>query len=366
MANRLMAPIQHRIKNRLRKFLRKAFAAANGMGLGLVLRKFGCAQSGGIVMTHCVGHLPETAYLPADMKTSEAKVDELLRALARRKVRVVSVRDLAKALAKGEDTKGLVAFSMDDGYRDNLTVAMPLLKRHGAGGTVYVETGVIGSRRVTWMHRYFFVVHTKGEAFFAQEYMERTREPRVKELLEKAKAKGSDLGSLYDFKRVLKYEADFQDRERVTSEILLAIGGSDEAIAKSYLTWDEVKDLAKGGIEIGAHTIHHEILSRLDEHGVRTEIEGSTRELREKIDAPVDTFAYPFGRKWDYNATCIDTLTELGYIASCAAMEGTNTPKTPRFELNRLALNDDIPLSEILAELDGTYALARRVLRVSI
>jgi hypothetical protein len=47
-------------------------------------------------------------------------------------------------------------------------------------------------------------------------------------------------------------------------------------------------------------------------------------------------------------------------------MEGTNVAATPRMELRRLALNDDIPLSEILAELDGTFDLARRFLRVRL
>lgn len=355
-----------RLKNSLRRTLRRTLAVANSLGLGALCRRLGRSRGGAIVMTHCVGHLPETAYLPADMKTSAAKVEELLLALGKRGMRVVSVRELVAAFERGEDGKDLVAFSMDDGYRDNLEIAAPLLAKHGAGGTVYVETGVVGDRRVSWMHRYFWIVHEKGEAFFAGEYMKRTAEPKVKELLEKASASGHDLGALYAFKRVLKYEADFADRERVTSEILASIGGSDAAIARSYLTWDEVRELGRRGVEIGAHTVHHEILSRLDEAGIRREIEESTRALRERLDQPVDTFAYPFGRKWDYNEHCFRVLEELRYRAACAAMEGTNDAGTPRWELRRLALNDDIPLTELLAEIDGTFDLARRVLRVSI
>src|SRR5688572_29077521 len=109
------------LKNGARRFLRRSLAAANSLGVGSLLRRFGCARGGAIVMTHCVGHVPETSYLPADMKTSEAKVDALLAALTRRGIRVVSVRDLAAALARGEDATRLVAFSMDDGYKDNLT-----------------------------------------------------------------------------------------------------------------------------------------------------------------------------------------------------------------------------------------------------
>lgn len=361
-----MTSIQHRLKNSLRRFLRRFLARLNTLGLWRYLRRSGKAKGGGIVMTHCIGHVPETAYLPPDMKTSEAKVEELLRELGKRGIRVGTVRELVARLDRGDPARDFVAFSMDDGYRDNLTVGLPLLKKHGASGTVYVETGVVETRRPTWMHRYFFIVHQKGEAFFAAEYMKRTREQKVKQLLENAVAKGSDLGALYDFKRVLKYEADLADRERVTREILAEMGGSDESIAKSYLTWDEVKALEKGGVEIGAHTVHHEILSRLDETTMKREIGESTATLRDQHGLAIDTFAYPFGRAWDYNPACVKLLSDLGYKASCAAMEGTNDPRTPRMELKRLALNDDIPLDEILAELDGAYDLARRVLRVKI
>jgi peptidoglycan/xylan/chitin deacetylase (PgdA/CDA1 family) len=361
-----MSSNANRLKTTVKRTLRRAIAAANGLGLGLLLRKLGFARGGGIVMTHCVGHLDETAYLPADMKTSEAKVDRLLRALRRRGIQVVSVRDLVLALERGEKATSLVAFSMDDGYKDNLTVALPLLKRHGASGTVYVETGVVGSRVPSWMHRYFYVVHRKGEAYFAERYMARTGERRVKDLLSQAAAAGSDLGALYDFKRVLKYEADFDDRERVTKEILSEVGGDDREVARSYMTWDEVAELAAGGVEIGAHTVHHEILSRLDDERIVAEIETSTNELRSRLDQPVDTFAYPFGRTWDYDRRSIAELERLGYRASCAAMEGTNDPATPRMELKRLALNDEIGLSSILAELDGTYDFARRILRIPV
>lgn len=355
------------LKNTLRKALRRTLALANGIGLGLLLRRLGRARGAAIVMTHCVGHVPETRYLPADMKTSVPKVESLLKALRRRGIRAATVREVVERLDRGDPARDLVAFTMDDGYRDNYTEALPLLQRYGGSGTVFVETGVVGDRVVSWMHRYFYVVAARGERWFADEYLKRSGEDAVREKLGRAAAGGNSThGALYDLKRVLKYEADIGDRDRVTREILAAMGASDRDIAGAFLTWDEVEALDRAGVELGAHTVHHEILSRLDPAGVRREIGESTRALGQHVRGPIVTFAYPFGRRWDYSDECFAALRELGYRSACAAIDGTNEPATDRWQLKRLPLNDDISIDEVLAELDGTFDLARRVLRVHV
>ncbi len=362
-----MALSRNVVKDRVRKGLRRVLCAMNGAGLGLLLRKLGFARGGGIVMTHCVGHVPETAYLPADMKTSTTKVEALLRALRRRGIRCVSIRELVAALDRGEGAHDLMAFTMDDGYRDNLTQALPVLRRFGASGTVFVETHVVDTREVSWMHRYFYVVSRRDEAFFANEYARRTAEPAIRDKITAAAAAATSSDrARYDLKRILKYDADLRDRDRVSREILAEIGASDAVIAGAYLTWDDVRALDAGGVEIGAHTLHHEILARLDEAGVRHEIEGSTHALLRHVEGRVESFAYPFGRPWDYTETCFPILRENGYKSSCAAIDGTNDPGTDRMQLRRLPLNDQIPLSDILAEIDGTLPLARRLLRVQL
>lgn len=287
--------------------------------------------------------------------------------MRRRGIRATTVRELVERLDSGDPAADLLAFTMDDGYKDNHSKAMPLLKKYQGSGTVFVETRAVGERKVSWMHRYFYIVDLKDEEFFAEEYAKRTAEEDVRSQLLKAQASGgSDLGFRYDFKRVLKYEADIEDRERVTIEILESLGKSDDDIAPAYLTWEEIEEMDREGIEFGAHTIHHEILSRLDADGVRREISVSTKTLQDHLKDPIVTFAYPFGRPWDYDEKCYPVLEDLGYTSSCAAIDGTNEPSTDRWQLKRLPLNDDIPLSHVLAELDGTFGLARRVLRVNL
>lgn len=361
-----MSSFPQRLKHGLKRSLRRTLVRANGLGVGYLLRKLGFARGGGIVMTHCVGHIDETAYLPPDMKTSVEKVEALLVALARRGMRCVPVREVVAALDRGDSARDLLAFTMDDGYRDNFTVALPLLKKHGASGTVFVESRAVEERKMSWMHRYFLVCHERGERWFTEEYARRTKDAPTKEKLLAVLDSESARGSLYDLKRVLKYEADQDDREQTTLDVLVAAGRTDADIAPAYLEWGQIEQMDREGIEFGAHTIHHEILSRLDTDRKRREISESTRALRAHVRGAVTTFAYPFGRPWDYDEECFELLREEGYVCACAAIDGTNDPGVDRWQLRRLPLNDDIPLADILAEIDGTLPLFRRLLRIRI
>ena len=56
----------------------------------------------------------------------------------------------AAALADGEPLSRSVVITFDDGYRDNLLVAKPILEEHGLPATVFVTTGYVGSNRDFW------------------------------------------------------------------------------------------------------------------------------------------------------------------------------------------------------------------------
>ena len=67
----------------------------------------------------------------------------------------------------------------------------------------------------------------------------------------------------------------------------------------------------------------------------RLEIEGSLRDLQSWLGHEIPSFAYPYGRTWDYDADTRSILSDLGFKSAVTSMPGTNDPKTPRFELRR-------------------------------
>ena len=241
------------------------------------------------------------------------------------------------------------------------TQALPLLSRHGASGTVFVETEVVGSRTPSWMHRYFFICAKRGETFFADEYARRTGEEAIRAKLQRAKGGTSDLGARYDLKRVLKYEAPVEERSAIVDALFREAGGDERALCDElYLDWEGARALDRARLERGAHTVHQEILSRLDAAGARAEIEGSRRALERGLGHPVASFAYPFGRRWDYHAAAVEAARGAGLESATNTHAGTNSASTPRYELKRVMIDEDARLHLIATEACGGFDLLRR------
>ena len=67
------------------------------------------------------------------------------------------------------------------------------------------------------------------------------------------------------------------------------------------MDWDQVREMQKGGIEFGAHTVHHPILTNIPSEQAREEIVGSKHRIEEEVGGPVLGFAYPNGQASDLN-----------------------------------------------------------------
>ena len=93
-----------------------------------------------VLMYHSVEPYQADPYL---VTVSPPRFGQQMRWLARRGLRGVSMRDLLAARAAGAG-KGLVGLTFDDGYADFARHALPVLRRHGFGATVFVIAGRLG------------------------------------------------------------------------------------------------------------------------------------------------------------------------------------------------------------------------------
>lgn len=62
------------------------------------------------------------------------------------------------------------------------------------------------------------------------------------------------------------------------------------------LSWDEIREMIEYGIEFGAHTRSHPLLTEVDTETAREEIIGSKRDIEAELKRPIDFFSYPFGK----------------------------------------------------------------------
>lgn len=109
-----------------------------------------------------------------------------------------------------------------------------------------------------------------------------------------------------------------------------------------FMSWDEIREMRDNAFSIGAHTINHKILSTLSEEDITEEILESKGEIEQKLNKKVLSFAYPNGKRADYDQRCIATLKNNGFKLAVTTEGGFNLliPDTS-FNLRRVGLSCD-------------------------
>lgn len=239
--------------------------------------------------------------------------------------RLVSLTEAAESLHRGRPAPpGAVVVTVDDGYRDLLVNAWPILKAWSIPALVYVATDLPDRNTWLWTDQLQHFLVQQGDRAAAATITER-------------------------LKRV-------PDDQRLAYLSSLPGLRSNPPPECAPLTWDEIRALAKEGLEFGAHTRTHPILSRLpNRERVREEIAGSKARLEQELGMPVLHFCYPNGRPDDYNGDVVDVVRECGFRTAVTSTRGINFPGVDPFLLRRLHQEPTRPVSAFEHEVAGLY-----------
>jgi peptidoglycan/xylan/chitin deacetylase (PgdA/CDA1 family) len=344
------------LKHKLKLWLRNAYArllfhsGAHALVNRCMPRRFL------ILAGHCVS-APCNAKLPRDMKIEGAKLERILTWLGRR-YELTSVGAGYEALQNGSG-RSLVALSMDDGYKDNRTHLLPLLQRVGAPATVYLESRPLDEQRSNWSHKFFAILESLSPEEFVHRFSELSTDKRSNILLNQLVPHGE--ATPYHVKRMLKYEVPPAERRRVIDAMFEEQGGDEHALTTGlYMSWDDARALQRAGVELGGHTVHHEILSRLDVESTQSEIAGCRAALQRELGSEPKSFAYPFGRSWDFDEQSARVAREAGFRSATTTHAGTNKKGDDPYRLKRWMIDEDAELHLIACEAAGGFDLLRR------
>lgn len=310
-----------------------------------------------ILAGHCVT-APSNAFLPGDMKIAPERLAAILDWLGRR-YDLVSVGEGWTRLGEGRG-RSMVALSMDDGYRDNVEVLLPLLRARGASATVYLESRPLDERRVNWTHLFFWILGRIDAAQLVERYVARSADEVARRRLEEALAAGGD--AAYQLKRVLKYEADQADCAATLSSIFEELGGDEAQLCEElYMDWEGARTLRDGGVELGGHTVHHWVLAGCDERTQERELVEGRAALERALGEAPRSFAYPFGRRWDWNDASRQAVRRAGFNTATTTHAGTNLAGADPTRLARIMIDEEASLPLIACEACGGFELLRRL-----
>lgn len=125
-----------------------------------------------------------------------------------------------------------------------------------------------------------------------------------------------------------------------------------------YLTWHQVLDLHRQGVEFGSHTMSHPMLVDLPLPEIEREIRISKSEIENRIGAAVESFSFPYAFPQEdrrFTEMLADLLRECGYRYAVTTVIGRASRKDNRYALKRIPVNDNDDEALFRAKLEGNY-----------
>lgn len=264
--------------------------------------------------------------------------------------KIIPLKDAVTQLKTSKLSSNVFSITFDDGYIDNYTIARRTLASKGIPATFFIPFNQIERNDVFWWD-YLFAVIKKNRSF--DQWLSEKKNGKIdaKNLVNIHRDR---LGmSIRGLVRALN-SASNDDRNRFLETVKSEFGGYSGQ--RLLMNWNEIKQMANSGFEIGSHTMSHIPLTDISETKAVKEITVSKHMIGKKIGKEISGFCYPRGA---YSKQLALLVQQGGYDYAVSTQFGSNTPITSPYALKRRNMSDypDLrrffPVSMHLLELSG-------------
>lgn len=265
------------------------------------------------------------SWKPLRPQLSRKKLDEYLQVLSKR-YHFISLSEAVEILQGRKPIQPYsMVFTFDDGYRNNLTHAMPILRRNNAPATFFICTGYAGNPRPFWFDRLDYAMqHAEVEGM----------EAKVGDIM--VRLDGSSRIALQKSYQILRREAKEQqmsdlfflwDMDQLAGRLETE---SDRALSdlqneddwSAVLTWDQIEKNRNGDITIGSHTVDHIRLDLVEERIGLDQLRRSKRDIELHTGKPCQAICYPSG---NFTEAVANLSRECDYTCGLTSNSGLNS-----------------------------------------
>jgi peptidoglycan/xylan/chitin deacetylase (PgdA/CDA1 family) len=273
------------------------------------------AGIGCIVALHRVVREGQRSSIPQNraLEITPDSLDGILNWVRRRELEVIRLDEVRNRLGSPRGPK-FVCFTFDDGYRDNLEEALPIFRKYSYAFAINVTTGFINRTASLWWYTLEDILKSGSSVRFTWEsanYEWQTDSPDLRE------AAFAEIAAM------------IRSQSAVTRDDLIsAICESTKVdpfkrTRELIMDWNELSRLAADYyVTIGAHSVGHHVLSRLDEEGLEGELIEARAELEARLSKPVQHLAYPFGGRDAVGQREFDLARECDYVTAVTTRNG--------------------------------------------
>jgi peptidoglycan/xylan/chitin deacetylase (PgdA/CDA1 family) len=230
---------------------------------------------------------------------------------------------------------GLAAITVDDGYESVYEVAFPLLRQFDVPATVFAVTGFLDGTCWIWTDS-------------------------VRYLLAQTHAGRIDL-DLGGHRLCTRFETP-NERRAVAAHVnvvlkTLSNDAKDEALQcmseqldvplppdppsdMRPISWQQAREMATAGIDIGSHTVTHPVLTRVSDPQLAREVGESRARMEQMLPGRVTLFCYPNG---GIDARVRAAVARAGYHGAVTTVPGFNTDSCDPLAMRRIHTEGDLP-----------------------
>lgn len=289
---------------------------------------------GAIFMLHRVRADDGAAFAPNRLlEVTPEFLDETIRLVKSRGYKCLSLEEATRRLMAGENGERFAVFTLDDGYRDNLTEALPVFARHDVPFTVYLATDMADGTAEIW-----WVALERAVAAASKIRLKIGLEEIVLPTVSTAE-KYRAYDKIY---RVLRARPE-EDLRLKVRELAQAHNVDMAALTRELaMTWDELRQLAAEPLaSIEAHTAAHFALASLAPDRVRAEIARGISRHESELGRRPTHFSYPYGGPDSAGPRDFTLAGEFGFLSATTTRKGLIQPRHAQnmMRLPRLSLN---------------------------
>lgn len=261
--------------------------------------------------------VPEgTPILAADLVVQSDFLDEILGYVRQLGWDIISIAEVRRRLVEGHQGANFACFTFDDGYLDNLTVALPVFRKYSAPMCVYITTGMIDRTDFLWWP-------VLEDMLLARDRIENIVDGRTETLLT-----GTFEQKMEAYWKFLPWLSGPAYSESNLMQ-LFGCNGVDPVATLSplILEWQQAQELASDPlVEIGCHTVSHRPLANIEPAEVVRELAEARELLEKKLSMKVRHLSYPYGRKAECSEREFRAARDLGFETATTTRPGNIFP----------------------------------------
>jgi peptidoglycan/xylan/chitin deacetylase (PgdA/CDA1 family) len=231
-----------------------------------------------------------------------------------------------------------VAITFDDGYADNLTIAVPLLERLRLPATFFLVPEFLSGAARPWWEELACAVASS------------TR-PRLdwEDASYPLTGRSSRVTAYAALARRLQFRSA-EARRAGMAEVLERLSPAQPA-PDLMMRWDGARELVRRGFDVQSHTMAHAVLAEETPGEQARDLQMARAELERRLGIEITGIAYPHGTAAHYNRDTVEAARAAGHQWAVTTREGFTGPDTPRLELRRCVMYPERGVRDVLAQL---------------